>query len=135
MSRDTARELRKNLTEAETFAWSRLRYRQIGGHKFRRQMSLGSFVVDFVCLDSRLIVELDGGPHADQVEADQRRTDWLNQLGFRVLRFWNHDVLREWETVERVIWEALGSANSTPHPSPPPQGGREQIRNRQTDGQ
>jgi adenine-specific DNA-methyltransferase len=126
MSRTRARELRKNLTEAEAFAWAKLRYRQLGGYKFRRQMSLGSFVVDFVCLERRLVLELDGGQHADQREDDQRRTDWLESQGFQVLRFWNHDVLRDWEVVEHVIWDALEGANSTPHPGPPPQGGREQ---------
>ena len=124
MSRDRARKLRQNMTDAERFAWQRLRYRQIGGHKFRRQAPIGPFIADFVCLECRLIVELDGGQHAEQVESDGNRSKWLRDQGFRVLRFWNHDVLQDWDAVEQVIWENVQSL--TPHPHPPPQGGREQ---------
>ena len=122
MSRDRARQLRKNMTDAERFAWQRLRYRQIGGHKFRRQVPIGPFVADFVCLECRLIVELDGGQHADRIGADAARTKWLRDQGFKVLRFWNHDVLQDWDAVEQVIWENVQAL--TPPPNPPPLGGR-----------
>jgi adenine-specific DNA-methyltransferase len=111
------------MTETEQFVWQRLRYRQIDGHKFRRQFPIGPYVVDFIFLEKRLIVELDGGQHAERQEADQTRSDWLNGQRFRVLRFWNHEALEDWDVVERVIWEHLQA--STPHPNPPPQGGRE----------
>ena|SRR5438874_2110197 len=123
MNRDRARELRKNLTDTERFAWYRLRQRQLGGHRFRRQVPLGQYIVDFVCLERRLILEFDGGQHAERVTYDEQRTRWLERQGFRVMRFWNNEVLQEWEAVEQVILEALEKA--TPHPNPPPQGGRE----------
>jgi very-short-patch-repair endonuclease len=81
--------------------------RQVDGLKFRRQHPLGSYIVDFVCLEKRLIVELDGGQHAEQVNSDTERTAWLEAHGFRVLRFWNHDVLRDTEAVKEVISKAL----------------------------
>ena len=127
MSLDRAKQLRKDMTDAERFAWQRMRYRQIGGHKFRRQVPLGPFVADFVCLECRLIVELDGGQHAERIKADGDRTRWLQGQGFKVLRFWNNDVLRDWDAVAEVIWENVRSL--TPHPNPPPQGGREPERN------
>ena len=107
--RDFARRLRHNLTEAEQHVWSKLRRRQIGGHRFRRQHPLGIYTVDFVCLEQRLIVELDGGQHGESksVEYDMRRDAWLKADGFRVLRFWNHQVFTQWETVEAEIWNAL----------------------------
>jgi very-short-patch-repair endonuclease len=99
------------MTDAERFAWDRLRYRQMGGHKFRRQVELGPYIADFVCLERRLVVELDGGQHAERAEQDRQRTRWLEGQGFRVLRFWNHEVLRDWEAVERCIWQGLGEAD------------------------
>ena len=83
-----ARSLRKNATEAEWRLWQVLRQRQLGGHKFRRQQPLGGFIVDFVCIERRLIVEVDGGHHFDeQAAADVKRDDWLRSQRFRVLRF------------------------------------------------
>jgi very-short-patch-repair endonuclease len=120
MSRDRARELRKNLTDTERFVWDKLRHRQLGGHKFRRQVSLGPYIADLVCLERRLIVELDGGQHAEREEEDARRTQWLEGQGFTVIRFWNHEALQEWDAIEQAIWEHL--AGRTPHPNPPPQG-------------
>lgn len=124
MNRDLARTLRKNLTETETFVWKRLRYRQIGGFKFRRQHPLGPFIVDFVCLERKLVLELDGGQHAERVEADAFRTRWLEQQGYRVVRFWNHQPFQEWDAIEQELWRLLTEEGSTPHPSSPPQGGR-----------
>ena len=107
MSTERARALRKNPTEAERSLWKHLRLRQLEGHKFRRQQPLGRYVVDFVCLEKRLIVELDGGQHAGEFDSDATRTAWLEARGFRVLRFWNHDVLRDTEAVKEVIRGAL----------------------------
>ncbi len=116
-NRDRARELRKNLTDTERLLWAALRGRRFAGFKFRRQMPLGSYIVDFVCLDRRLVIELDGGQHTQQADYDQRRTDWLRSQGFRVIRFWNHEVLQDWETVAEVIWRELQTP-LTPDPSP-----------------
>ena len=116
-NRDRARELRKNLTDTERLVWAALRGRRFAGFKFRRQMPLGSYIVDFVCLDRRLVIELDGGQHTRQADYDQRRTEWLRSQGFRVVRFWNHEVLQDWETVAEVIWRELQTPH-TPDPSP-----------------
>ena len=113
-----ARELRKQLTEAEKTLWRHLRLRQIGGYKFRRQQPLGPYVVDFVCFEKQLIVELDGGHHSEQLAYDADRTAWLGSQGYRVLRFWNHQVLGEIEAVNQVIYEALLGAYPPPWPSP-----------------
>ena len=107
MSRERARKLRKNMTDAERALWARIRRRQILDCKFRRQQPLGDYIVDFVCLEKKLIIELDGGQHTEQEEYDSRRTHWLEEQGFRVLRFWNHDVFKETEAVVQAIYEAL----------------------------
>ena len=124
MNKIKARELRKNLTEAERILWRHLRFRQLGGYKFRRQQPLGPYIVDFVCLGRKLIVEVDGGQHSEQVVYDAERSTWLETQGFRVLRFWNHEVLKEIGVIKDVIAEALNCSFNTPHLSPPPQGGR-----------
>src|SRR4051812_20496628 len=107
MASQRARKLRKEMTDTERFLWHRLRDRRLAQFKFRRQVEIGSYIVDFVCSEQRLIVEADGGQHADQQEYDAERTRWLEQQGFRVRRFWNHEVLQDWETVEEVIWRLL----------------------------
>lgn len=117
-----ARSLRNCSTDAEKRLWSRLRMRQIHNHKFRRQFPLGKYFVDFVCLEARLIVEVDGGQHALRMEPDAQRSDWLIAQGFRVLRFWNTEVLQEAEAVVDVIASALRS-RSTPTPALPRKGG------------
>jgi len=89
-----ARDLRKNQTDAERLLWQYLRNRQLCGQKFRRQFPIDSYIVDFVCLEVKLIVELDGGQHAKQIEYDQHRTEQLQKRGFKVIRFWNNDVLQ-----------------------------------------
>ena len=121
MARDFARDLRKNLTDAERCLWRDLRHCQIAGCRFRRQAPIGPYIVDFVCFERKLVVELDGGQHAAQVEYDQTRTDWLGSQGFRVLRFWNSEVFENRDGVLEAIGQAL---IATPHPGPPPQGGR-----------
>ena len=103
----TARSLRKNPTEAERRLWRYLRLRQLGGWKFRRQQPLGPYIVDFVCLEKRLIIEVDGGQHAAQVKNDAQRAAWLEAEGFRLLRFWNTEVLRDTNAVQETIRAAL----------------------------
>jgi len=121
--RDQARRLRRDQTETERRLWARLRARQLCGAKFRRQHPIGRFIADFCCLEHGLVVELDGGQHAIQVEADQRRSAFLRRRGFRVLRFWDNQVLEDIDAVLEQIVEALRD----PHPYPLP--GRERVNN------
>ncbi len=100
-----AARLRLYRTDAEDHLWQSLRNRQLGGYKFRFQHSIGAFVVDFACLEAKLIVEVDGGQHSDQNDA--RRTALLEASGFRVLRFWNYDVLTNREGILAVVQAAL----------------------------
>lgn len=125
MKRSQARVLRKNPTESERTLWKHLRLRQLEGWKFRRQHPLGPYIVDFVCLEKRLVIELDGGQHSEQTLYDTERTAWLETQGFQVLRFWNNQVLQETEVVKEVILEAL---RTSPHLNPPPKGGRRRER-------
>lgn len=120
-----ARKLRKEMTEAEKRLWHRLRYKQIDGHRFRRQVPIGPYIADFACLASRLLIEIDGGQHSDRADHDGKRTAWLESRGYVVVQFWNNDVLSNTDGVIEMIRAKLASP-STPHPNPPPQGGREQ---------
>jgi very-short-patch-repair endonuclease len=97
------------MTEAERALWRRLRKRQLKGCLFRRQFALGRYIVDFVCLQQRLIIEIDGGQHNDQQTYDAKRTTWLEAQGYRVLRFWNNDVLERIDAVVEIIAAAIGS--------------------------
>jgi very-short-patch-repair endonuclease len=99
LSRDDARRLRREQSDAEYALWSQLRARRFLGLKFRRQHEMGPYIVDLCCMEKLLIIELDGSQHLDQVAYDERRTKWLNAAGFRVLRFWNHEVLLGMEDV------------------------------------
>lgn len=108
--RDRSRRLRLEETDAERHLWARLRDRQIAGAKFRRQHPIGPFIADFCCPERGLVVELDGGQHASQQEADARRSEYLRGHGYRVLRFWDHEVLREPDAVLARIAEALEDA-------------------------
>ncbi len=114
-----AAHLRANMTAAEQLLWSRLRRRQIGGVRFRRQVPLGAFIVDFACFAARLIVEIDGGQHALAAarERDAARDAWLAGQGFRVLRFWNHEVLGNLDGVLAVI-DAAVCERLSPPPAP-----------------
>jgi very-short-patch-repair endonuclease len=98
-----ARELRNNATDAERRLWARLRHRQLGGFKFSRQMDVGPFICDFLCRERGLVVELDGGQHADRAAEDERRTAFLNGEGLTVLRFWNNDVFDNVDGVLQAI--------------------------------
>lgn len=109
MSVNRARRLRRDQTSAESELWTHLRNRAMAGFKFRRQVPLGPYVVDFVCFDERLIVEVDGGQHNLEPNRDQdcKRTAWLESQGYRVIRFWNIDILDSTEGVLGVIRSAL----------------------------
>jgi very-short-patch-repair endonuclease len=102
-----ARRLRADQTDAERRLWSRLRGHRLDGVQFRRQQPIGAYIVDFVAFSHRVVVELDGGQHAEQEAYDAERTAWLEAQGFRVLRFWNDAVLRETDTVVAAIQAAL----------------------------
>ena len=104
-----ARTLRKNMTLAERTLWRALRLKQFKGLKFRRQFPIEKYIVDFVCLEKKLIIEIDGGQHSQNVEKDAERTKWLEEQGFYVLRFWNNDVLKNPEAVKMSIWKALSN--------------------------
>lgn len=106
MSTPRARALRRDSTEAEKALWRLLRHRQLQDVKFRRQQVLGPYIVDFICLSHRLVIEADGSQHADSA-ADQRRDAWLAANGFRVLRLWNNEILGNPEGVLEVIAAAL----------------------------
>lgn len=102
-----ARTLRKNATDPERLLWSRLRRRQVADFKFRRQRPFGPYVCDFICLEARVVVELDGSQHVDQKAYDEQRDEFFRSYGLRVLRFWNGDVLSNTEGVLETIFEAL----------------------------
>jgi len=112
-------ELRNAATEAERFLWQCLRGRQLGV-KFRRQHPFGNCVLDFVSLEAKLVIELDGGQHAEAAAEDLARSRLLEAAGFRVLRFWNNQVFQETEAVIETIMAALSGTH--PHPSPPLEG-------------
>ena len=114
-----ARELRRQQTPAESELWARLRNRQLGGFKFRRQYPIGGFIVDFYCAACRLVVEIDGGSHADQVEYDQARTVWLSEQDYHVIRFRNRDDHRRIDGVlEAILAECQKLGSPSPQPSP-----------------
>ena len=102
-----AKKLRQNMSEAETRLWHHLRAGRLNGYKFRRQQPMGNYIVDFVCVTPKLIIEADGGQHAEQAEYDQARSLYLNDLGFTVLRFWNDEILRQTDEVLAEILRVL----------------------------
>jgi very-short-patch-repair endonuclease len=111
-----AAPLRRDATDAERALWGELRARRLGGHKFRRQWTIGPCITDFCCVESGLIVEADGGHHTS--EADRARSRYLGSQGFRIIRFWNNDVLTNMDGVLETILEALGGPKEEdPHPS------------------
>ena len=97
-----ARVLRRTTTDPERILWTHLKNRQIAGYKIRRQYPIDPYVVDFVCLERRVVIEIDGSDHASKVQADLQRTAWLEGQGFRVIRFWSNEVR---ENVEGVLVE------------------------------
>jgi very-short-patch-repair endonuclease len=110
-----AKNLRKKSTDAERLLWRHLRAKRLAGFKFRRQQPIENFVVDFICFENRLVIEVDGGHHQLEKDKDTKRDNWLKEQDFRVLRFWNNEVLRNIEGVLEVIRE-----NCLCHPPPTP---------------
>ena len=102
-----ARNLRKNQTDVEKLLWSHLRNRHLDGYKFRRQFPIGRYIVDFVCNSKDLVVEVDGGQHAELTTKDEVRTEFLNKEGYKVVRFWNNDVLAQHRNVIDYLTLAL----------------------------
>ncbi|NOT66632.1 MAG: endonuclease domain-containing protein [Methylotenera sp.] len=117
-----AKALRTNQTDAELKVWQAVRASRLLNFKFRRQVLIGNFIVDFVCFEKKLIIEIDGGQHLES-EKDLTRDAKLNAQGYQVLRFWNNEVMQNFEGVLSVIVQKLQTA--TPLPSPLPQGERE----------
>ena len=129
MSKQSARALRKRLTDAERLLWRHLWNRELDGWKFRRQYPVASFIVDFICLEKNLVIEVDGGPHAENEEQDIQRSEYLNRMGYRVFRFWNNQVMQETEGVLEAILAILANTDqNSPSPQPsPPLGEREKL--------
>ena len=117
------------MTDAERLLWKHLRAKHIEGLKFRRQQPIDDYIVDFVCFENRLIIEVDGGHHAVQKESDIERDAYLKKYGFRMLRFWNNEVFTNIQGVLEVI-----RANCLKPPSPLPLPSREGRYNRPTEG-
>src|SRR3989338_7277223 len=117
---ENAKLLRRNLTDAEQKLWYHLRAHRFMGRKFKRQKPMGRYVVDFVCLEEKLIIELDGGQHAESVEYDHVRDSWLRSEGYTVLRFWNNELMNEMNGVLEQIRLTLDSGVQTLSPSPSP---------------
>ena len=108
------RKLRNTMTDSEKKLWQQLRGKQFDGYKFRRQHPFGDFILDFVCLDAKLVIEVEGGQHSESVR-DLIRDQSLQRAGFRIFRFWNNQVLNEMESVVEAVWLEL--ENLTPPPS------------------
>lgn len=126
--RNRARALRKNPTGAEQRLWQALRAKQLGV-KFRRQAPVGPYIVDFLSHEAMLVIEVDGGQHAQARECDAKRTGFIEEKGFRVLRFWSNEVLENIRGVLTVVHEAINAPRSDQHPHPglPPQTGKGAI--------
>ena len=111
--RTRAGELRRAQTDAEGLLWQYVRRRALAGYRFRRQYPIGPYIADFVCMSERLIVELDGTQHGETIAKDKARDAYLQRQGFRVLRFWNHDVFKDCSAVAEGIYAALTSTKPT----------------------
>jgi very-short-patch-repair endonuclease len=111
-----AKGLRKNMTDAEQLLWKHLRAQRLDGQKFRRQQPIGRYIVDFVHFGARLIVEADGGQHNGS-DRDEARDAWLKRQGFRILRFWNHEILPQTDAVLTVILDALHASAPNNRPN------------------
>lgn len=115
-----SQHLRKHMTDAENKLWLRLKRRQLGV-KFRRQYVIGKYIADFACLEKKLVIELDGGQHAWRLEPDRKRDAYLQENGYTVIRFWNHDIIKNMDGALQIIGDLLTAAN--PHPPLPLTGG------------
>jgi very-short-patch-repair endonuclease len=119
-----ARRLRRDSTDVERTLWQYLRGAQVMGVSFRKQHPIGNYIVDFCAPSLKLVIELDGGQHADALEADSKRTASLQQEGFTVLRFWNNDITGNMDGVRQTITDAVAKQQTTPPPPSPFRGGR-----------
>jgi very-short-patch-repair endonuclease len=119
-----AKQLRQRQTETEILLWSKLRDRQLLGLKFRRQQCIGNYIVDFACMDKKLLVEIDGGHHNtdETIKKDLDRTMWLKSKGYLVLRFWNNDIMENLDGVVETIIQTLAQ-KSPPHSNSLPRRG------------
>jgi len=119
-----ARSLRNDATEHERLLWFELRKRRFNGHKFSRQIPIGPFICDFVCRREMLVIELDGGQHSANVEKDMALTRFIETAGYRVLRFWNHEVVENLDGVLQTIGAAIEACppGACPPPAPPASG-------------
>lgn len=118
-----AKALRQNQTDVEKKLWNKLKTKQLENYKFRRQHPVGTYITDFTCVEKKLIIELDGGQHSENIDHDNKRTEFLNEAGFEVLRFWNFEVNENLEGVLQVILGHL--ENNTPHLTSPRKQGEE----------
>jgi very-short-patch-repair endonuclease len=128
MRRARAKQLRSNMTDAERRLWYCLRAHRFAGLKFKRQALIGPYIVDFICFEHKLIIELDGGQHNDSSK-DRARDAWISKEGYRVIRFWNNDVLKQTNAILDLIAQAIAVPEVTPLPArcarhPLPQGER-----------
>ena len=115
----TAHRLRTNATDAERRLWRELRKLVLEGTHFRRQVPIGPYVVDFACMPPKLVIEVDGSQHGfnENIDKDEQRTRWLSAEGYRVLRFWNNDIVRNMKGVMEAIYaELYGSIDADPKP-------------------
>lgn len=112
-AKDKARALRAQMTDAKTLMWQQLRGRRFQGFKFRRQRPLGPYILDFVCLEAGLVIEIDGGQHAEQQAYDQARTALIESHQLTVIRFWNHEVMNDTAAVLENIWQTLQTLTPT----------------------
>ena len=116
---ERAQSLRRGQTAAEGLLWHYLRNKQLGGYKFRRQQPIGPYIADFACLSRKLLVELDGGQHVEEGDDDQKRDAYLQEQGYRVLRFWNHEVFENcFGVLERIFEELTYPPPHQPSPAP-----------------
>jgi very-short-patch-repair endonuclease len=114
-----AKAMRTQASDAERLLWKHLRARRLHGYKFRRQVVIEPYIVDFVCFEAKLIVEADGGQHMDQQRYDADRTEKLKSMGYTVLRFWNHEILGE---IDSVLTKIVSDIVNSPLPNPLPRG-------------
>lgn len=112
-AKSKARALRAQMTDAESLLWQQLRGRRFQGFKFRRQRPLGPYILDFVCLEAGLVIEIDGGQHAEQQAYDQARTALIESHNLAVIRFWNHEVMNDTAAVLENIWQTLQTLTPT----------------------
>ena len=111
-----AKELHRNMSQAQAKLWKHLRAHRMGNVHFRNQHAIGNYIVDYCAPRQKLIIELDGSQHLEQQEYDEERTRYLEARGYRILRFWNHDVMNNVDVVLKMIWDTLNDNNERTQP-------------------